>query len=81
MPAYALYTDACIAAMGVDPVALGLARYIEPSTMTGDVIAGSATSSGMARGAASCVAPSSRSGTPGYVLEALQPHATSSGRS
>ena len=37
--AYALITDACVAALGLQPAALGLARHVERSPDTGEVVA------------------------------------------
>lgn len=37
MPAYALFSDACVAAMGVDPVALGMTEYREAYDDLGEV--------------------------------------------
>ena len=36
--AYAMYTDACVAAMGLDPAAAGLERHAEPFEGVGEVV-------------------------------------------
>ena len=36
-PAYAMYSRACMTAMGVDPVALGMARYVDTDDDLGEV--------------------------------------------
>jgi uncharacterized protein YndB with AHSA1/START domain len=39
LTAYALYTQACIDAAGIDPVAQGLVRHVESTDVAGDVVA------------------------------------------
>ena len=36
--AYAMYTDACVAAMGLDPAAAGLGRHAEPFEGVGEIV-------------------------------------------